>query len=79
MTLVNKPGFWFNLGVSVTLNCSYLRPIPSGTTILIECELLNIGKTLSTLRGVMKRESDGAVLTSCEHGKYNSDLPKSKL
>lgn len=79
MTLINKPGFWFYLGVSRTLNVSYLKPIPCGEKILIECELLSIGKTLCMLRGIMKRESDGVVLTSCEHGKFNSDPQPSKL
>lgn len=79
LTFVNKPGFWLQLGVSRTLNVSYLRPIPCGSKILIDCELLSIGKTLCMTRGLMKRESDGVVLTSCEHGKYNSDLQVSKL
>lgn len=80
LCLVSKPGFWFHLGVSRTLNVSYLRPIPIGEKILIECEVMAMGKTLSTIRGIMRRENDGAVLATCEHGKYNTDPPpKSKL
>lgn len=79
LVFVNKPGFWLQLGVSRTLNVSYLKPIPCGSKILIECELLSIGKTMCMIRGVMRRESDGLILTSCEHGKYNSDLQVSKL
>lgn len=82
LCLVSKPGFWLHLGVTRTLNVTYLRPIPIGEKILIECEVMAIGKTMCTIRGVMKRASDGAVLNTCEHGKYNNDppvTPKSKL
>lgn len=81
LTLINKPGFWFWLGVSRTLNVTYLKPIPVGESILIECEIMSIGKTLCTIRGVMRRQSDGVALATCEHGKYNTDLDmqKSKL
>lgn len=79
LALVNKPGFWFQLGVSRTLNVSYLKPIPCGSKILIECEIVGLGKTLGHTRGIMRRESDGVVLTTCEHGKFNSDLHMSKL
>lgn len=65
--------------MSRTLNVTYLRPMPVGEKILIECELVSIGKTMSTIRGVMRRASDGAVTATCEHGKYNTVPPKSKL
>jgi acyl-coenzyme A thioesterase PaaI-like protein len=73
LTLINKPGFWFWLGVSRTLNVTYLKPIPLGEEILVEAEILSIGKKLTTIRGTMRRESDGALLTVCEHGKVNTD------
>lgn len=77
--LINTPDFWWYLGVSRTLNVTYLRPMPIGEKIFIECELMSIGKTMGTVRGVMRRQSDGAVTATCEHGKYNTDPPKSKL
>lgn len=73
LTLINKPGFWFWLGVSRTLNVTYLKPIPLGEEILVEAEILSIGRKLATIRGTMTRESDGALLTVCEHGKVNTD------
>lgn len=73
MTLINKPGFWFWLGVSRTLNVTYLKPIPMGEEILVEAEILSIGKRLTTVRGTMRRASDGTLLTVCEHGKVNTD------
>lgn len=77
LALINKPGFWFYLGVSRTLNVTYLKPIPLGEKILVEAEILSVGRTLCSIRGSMRRESDGTLLTVCEHGKYNSD-PEAK-
>ncbi|KAK8087476.1 hypothetical protein PG994_002450 [Apiospora phragmitis] len=81
--LIAKPGFWQHLGVSRTLNCTYLRPVPIGTTVDIHCELVQAGQKMGVARGVMRRvEKDGSlgpILTICEHGKFNSDPPAPKL
>lgn len=79
LALINKPGFWFLLGVSRTLNVTYLRPIPAKETVLIECEILQVGKRLTSLKGVIRRRSDGAIMATCEHGKFNTDPPASKF
>jgi acyl-coenzyme A thioesterase PaaI-like protein len=73
LVLFASPGFWTHLGVSRTLNTTYLRPAPIGTELLIECEAVQVGKRLSVLRGTMRRASDGAVVALCEHNKVNSD------
>lgn len=73
LCLINRPGFWFYLGVSRTLSVTYLRPIPVGDKIFIECEIMSVGKTLCTVRGIMRRQSDGVALATCEHGKFNTD------
>jgi acyl-coenzyme A thioesterase 13 len=91
---ISKPGFW-RFSVSRTLNVTYMRPIPEGEVVLIESEVVHAGKNLgrrmrsqsseclltllASLRGSMRRKSDGAVLTLCEHGKVNIDPPASKL
>lgn len=70
---VNRPDFWKYMGVSRTLNVTYFRPVPAGTEVLVETEIVQIGRKLATLRGVMKRRSDGAIMALCEHGKVNID------
>ncbi|KFY77019.1 hypothetical protein V501_08493 [Pseudogymnoascus sp. VKM F-4519 (FW-2642)] len=70
---VSKPDFWKFVGVSRTLNVTYLRPVPVGETVIIECDVIAIGKRLSTITGTMKRKSDGALTCICEHGKVNID------
>ncbi|KAM4057000.1 thioesterase superfamily protein [Hirsutella rhossiliensis] len=73
LALVNRPGFWQFLGVTRTLNVTYFRPARAGEEVLIECQILQIGKRLTSLRGVMTRKSDGQILSICEHGKVNID------
>ncbi|CAG9997528.1 unnamed protein product [Clonostachys byssicola] len=74
IVLVSRPDFWNYLGVSRTLNVTYLRPVPSGTEVLVHNEIVQIGKKMTTLRGTMRRRSDGALLAVCEHGKVNVDF-----
>lgn len=78
LALINKPGFWQSMGVSRTLNVTYMRPVSVGEQVTIQCEVVQVGKKLATLRGVMRRKSDGLLLAACEHGKVNID-PEVKL
>ncbi|KAK0630646.1 HotDog domain-containing protein, partial [Bombardia bombarda] len=71
-------GFWSRMGVTRTLNMTYLRPIPVGTEIRIVCEVLAVGKRLGAIRGEMRRASDDALLVTCEHGRVNTDPPPKK-
>ncbi|KAI2632676.1 HotDog domain-containing protein [Hypomontagnella submonticulosa] len=81
--LISKPGFWQLTGVSRTLNVTYLRPIPVGTTIHVHCEILSVGRRLCALRGEMRAVNEdgkeGPLLAVCEHGKANTDPPAEKL
>lgn len=77
LALVSAPGFWTFLGVTRTLNVTYLRPAPAGTEVEIRCEVVQAGKRLATLRGVITRKDNGAVVAVCEHGKVNIDPPAS--
>ncbi|KAL6896528.1 Thioesterase/thiol ester dehydrase-isomerase [Trichoderma evansii] len=78
LALVSKPGFWQMMGVSRTLNTTYMRPIPAGMEVLMHCEILQVGKRLCALRGTVRRKSDGELLCICEHNKANID-PDPKL
>jgi acyl-coenzyme A thioesterase PaaI-like protein len=64
---------WAFAGVSRTLNVTYIRPIPVGEEVLVESEVVHAGKRLCSIKGVMKRKKDGAVLATCEHGKVSID------
>jgi len=68
-----RPGFWRLLGVSRTLAVTYLRPVPEGAAVLVESEVVAVGRRLATVRGVLRREDDGVVCATCEHGKFNTD------
>ncbi|AEO55467.1 hypothetical protein MYCTH_2299329 [Thermothelomyces thermophilus ATCC 42464] len=78
LAAVARPGYWSYLGVSRSLNTTYLRPAPVGSEVLIECEIVQIGQRLCSLRGTMRRADDGALVATCEHGKVNTDpeVPK---
>ncbi|KAK3671880.1 hypothetical protein LTR78_008246 [Recurvomyces mirabilis] len=66
---IGKPGFWLNGGVSRTLNVTYLRPAPEGDDLIMECEIVSMGKSLALLKARLKRESDGALISTCDHDK----------
>ncbi|KAK4156849.1 HotDog domain-containing protein [Chaetomidium leptoderma] len=79
LALIARPGFWSFLGVSRTLNTTYLRPAPAGTEVLVECEIVQVGQRLCALRGTLRRASDGTVLATCEHNKVNTDPGVAKV
>jgi acyl-coenzyme A thioesterase 13 len=71
---VAREGFWDTGHVSRTLNCTYLRPAPEGTTVLVESEIVHLGKTMGQMKGSIKRKADGMVCYTCEHGKAKVDF-----
>jgi len=70
---IAKPGFWAYAGVSRTLNVTYIRPVPAGTEVEIESEVVHAGKRLCSLKGVMRKAGGNEVLAICEHGKVSID------
>jgi acyl-coenzyme A thioesterase PaaI-like protein len=72
LAFVAGPGFWRMLGVSRTLTVSYLAPVFVGDEVLIECEIVQVGKRLATIKGLIKKTGDNLIVATCEHGKYNA-------
>jgi acyl-coenzyme A thioesterase 13 len=72
---VAKPGYWDMLGVSRTLTVTFLRPIPLGTKVFVDCEVVAVGKNLANLKGTMKT-ADGKVCITCMHDKAAAPRPK---
>lgn len=70
--------FWWFGGVSRTLLITYLRPVRKGMELLIECEVLQQGKRLSTIRGQMREKTTGVLLSVAEHNKASIDFVESK-
>jgi acyl-coenzyme A thioesterase 13 len=53
---------WRDTGVTRNLNVTYLLAVMEGDEIHVDAEVLQLTKKLATIRGVMRRERDGAVL-----------------
>ncbi|KAF2093583.1 Thioesterase/thiol ester dehydrase-isomerase [Rhizodiscina lignyota] len=64
-----REDFWDSGHVSRTLNCTYMRPALEGSELLVESEVVHLGKRLGMLRGVMRDKETGKVCYACEHGK----------
>ena len=57
---VAKPGMFQGLGVTRTLNVTYLRPVSEGMRVVVGNEVLSVGGKLAVVRGWI-REVDGEV------------------
>ena len=77
---LSKPGFLDGGHVSRTITMSYLRPVPVGTRVKIECEVVAAGKTTANLLGVIKT-MDGKTCVTCIHDKavFNSGTQKQQM
>jgi len=67
---IARPGYWdFLGGVTRTLNISYLKAIPIGTTILINSTVVQVGRTMAMIRGQMTSPDGSVTFCTCEHHK----------
>ncbi|KIX05345.1 uncharacterized protein Z518_06217 [Rhinocladiella mackenziei CBS 650.93] len=73
--------FWIFGGVSRTLGITFLRPVRADMELLIECEVLQQGERLATIRGQMKDKKSGRLLSVAEHNKASIKFiePSAKL
>jgi uncharacterized protein (TIGR00369 family) len=71
MTVVaaSKEDFWDAGHVSRALNCQYIRPAPLGTVLLVENEIVHLGRSLGQLKGTMRRKDNGKICYTCVHDK----------
>ncbi|KAL1955786.1 hypothetical protein VTO42DRAFT_8106 [Malbranchea cinnamomea] len=70
MNPISKADYWdFLAGVSRTINISYLKAIPLGTTIRIKCEVIQHGRRMALIRGVMESVDGKTVYATVEHHK----------
>ncbi|WEW59719.1 hypothetical protein PRK78_005199 [Emydomyces testavorans] len=76
---IGQPGMFSYGGVTRTLDVKYLRPVPEGMQIEIDCELLSMGKRLAMSRAVIRRVDNGDLCIIGMHDKVNTDPVLQKL
>ena len=68
LQVMAKPGFLDTGHVSRTITMSYLRPVPAGMTVTVECEVLAVGKSTANVVARLKNPQ-GKVCVTCTHDK----------
>lgn len=58
-------------GVTRTLNISYLKGVPLGTTVKITSQVMQVGRTMALIRGTMSSLDGKTIYCTCEHHKVN--------
>ncbi|KAF7512671.1 hypothetical protein GJ744_000932 [Endocarpon pusillum] len=72
---IAKAGYWKTLGVSRTLTVTFLRPLPLGTKVFVDCEVVAVEKSMANVKGTMKN-ADGKVSITSIHDKATVAEPK---
>jgi acyl-coenzyme A thioesterase 13 len=72
---IAKPGYWDTFGVSRNLTMMFLRPIPVGIKVFVDCEVVAAGKRMVNIKSTMKT-ADGKVCAICLHEKAALERPK---
>lgn len=69
---VAKPGYWeFLGGVTRSLNISYLKAVPIGTTVRLSSHVVQVGKTMAMIQGKMTSLDGKTIFCTVEHHKVN--------
>ncbi|PSN71607.1 hypothetical protein BS50DRAFT_570935 [Corynespora cassiicola Philippines] len=72
---VAQPGYWeFMGGVTRTLNISYLKAVPVGTTVRISSKVMSVGKQMAMIQGVMTSLDRSITYCTAEHHKVNAPV-----
>ncbi|KAF2181856.1 thioesterase family protein-like protein [Zopfia rhizophila CBS 207.26] len=70
---VAKPGFWeFMGGVTRSLNISYLKAVPIGTTVRLSSKVISVGKQMAMIQGKMTSLDGKTTYCTVEHHKVNA-------
>lgn len=67
LVTIAKPGFLDAGHVSRTITMTYLRPVPEGAIVRIECDVQSAGRNLANILG--KLYVNGKLAVSCVHDK----------
>lgn len=74
---ISRLDYWeFMGGVSRTLNVSFLKAIPIGTTVYFRSRVVQHGKTMALIKGEVTDEQAKVVYATCEHHKVNTPMLK---
>lgn len=73
--MLSRPGYLDSGHVSRTLTTTYLRPVPMGAKVKVECQAVAIGRRMANLSGVIKT-MDGKACVTCVHDKAVFEGPK---
>lgn len=70
LVTTGKP--WSLIGISTDLSVAYLRGVPAGEVIRIECDVQRVGKTLANIF-TRVYDSENRLCYSGSHTKFNID------
>ncbi|KAJ0107752.1 thioesterase family protein [Diaporthe amygdali] len=77
---VARPGFWTFLGgVTRTLNISYLKAVPIGTTVIVHSYVYQVGRQTAYIKGWMTSEDGKTTYAVCDHHKIHVPTPAGHL
>src|SRR3954469_20833156 len=75
-----RPGYWYFLGgVTRSLNISYLKAVPIGTTVRVRSRVVQCGRTMAMIRGEMTSVDGKTVYLTAEHHKVNVEMKRAHL
>ncbi|OJD18293.1 hypothetical protein AJ78_01669 [Emergomyces pasteurianus Ep9510] len=73
MCPISRDGYWeFLAGVTRSLNISYLKAVPIGTTVYIRANIIQHGRTMALMSATMESRDGKVVYATAEHHKVNT-------
>ncbi|PGH00156.1 hypothetical protein GX51_05969 [Blastomyces parvus] len=73
MSPVSRDGYWeFLAGVTRSLNISYLKAVPIGTTVYIRTKVVQHGRTMALMSATMESKDGKIIYATAEHHKVHT-------